>query len=383
MKKYYWIIVCGLCFGCSVPKPFFTKLEQTDSDLLNTIFGAPSEYNLQIIYSEIIRKPDGSVEFTDHFYHVDDSLYFYPASTVKLPVAILALEKLKELRENENIEIFKKTNYKIEGDSLLHSIKNDVEAIFAVSDNEAFNRLFEFLGPDEINSKLRAKGLSPVRISHRLSTDDAFNLETKPVTFEVNNVNSTSFTLPVSHNSEIKRLELKEIKKGIGYFENDSLIKAPFDFSLKNYFPLSVQHNLMKRLFFPENFSVNSRFDLDPEDRNFLFMAMSQLPKNAGYDEEEYYDSYGKFFMYGDSKQSIPDNVMIYNKVGYAYGTLTETAYIKDESHNVEFILSATLLVNKNQIFNDNVYEYDTIGIPFFAELGRTIYAHELEQNRK
>jgi len=384
MKNYYWIILCVFCFGCLAPKTFFAKLENTDNDLLNTVFNSPSNYNLQIIYSEIKRNPDGTVEFKDHFYHVDDNLYFYPASTVKLPVAVLALEKLKELREKEQLQISKETPYKIEGDSLTYTIRNDVEAIFAVSDNDAFNRLYEFLGPDEINSKLRTKGLSPVRISHRLSVDDAFNLETKAISFYEDKDDITSLvTLPNSHNSKIEELELKEMKKGIGYFQNDTLINAPFDFSLKNYFPLSVQHNLMKHLFFAENYKLSSRFNLDSEDKDFLFEAMSTLPKDVGYDEEEYYDSYGKFFMFGDSKQPIPEHVKIYNKVGYAYGTLTETAYIKDESHNVEFILSATILVNKNQIFNDNIYEYDTIGIPFFAELGRTIYAHELEQNIK
>ncbi len=41
--------------------------------------------------------------------------------------------------------------------------------------------------------------------------------------------------------------------------------------------------------------------------------------------------SYGKFIIFGDSKKQIPDNIKIYNKVGYAYGTLTETAYITDK----------------------------------------------------
>ena len=87
--------------------------------------------------------------------------------------------------EKQNIQISKDTHYKIEGDTLYHTIKNDIQAIFAVSDNEAFNRLFEFVGADEINAKLRSKGLSPIRISHRLSTHDAFNLKTKPITFEL------------------------------------------------------------------------------------------------------------------------------------------------------------------------------------------------------
>jgi len=383
MIKYYWILLCIIIIGCTAPKPFLNTLEQTDNALLKKVFEKPEMYELQIIYSEIVRKPNGVVEFKDHTYHLNDSLYFYPASTVKLPVAILALEKLNDFKENKGFQISKETPYRIEGDSIFYTVKKDVEAIFAVSDNEAFNRLFEFLGQDKINSTLNAKGLSPVRIAHRLSANDAFNLKTKQITFITdNNKDSAKSILPISYNSEIKNLELKAIRKGNGYYQNDTLVNAPFDFSLKNYFPLRVQHNLMKHLFFPNNFSNSSRFNIDNEDRNFLLKAMSQLPKEAGYDVEEYYDSYGKFFMFGDSKQPIPENIKIYNKVGYAYGTLTETAYIQDESNNVEFLLSATILVNKNGIFNDDEYEYDSIGIPFFAELGRTLYAHELQKKR-
>ena len=71
----------------------------------------------------------------------------------------------------------------------------------------------------------------------------------------------------------------------------------------------------------------------------------------------------------------------IYNKVGYAYGTLTDCAYIHDIKNNIEFMVTATILVNHDGIFNDNVYEYDQIGIPFLAQLGRELYEQEL--NRK
>ena len=98
------------------------------------------------------------------------------------------------------------------------------------------------------------------------------------------------------------------------------------------------------------------------------------------YKEDEFYDSYGKFFLYGDSKDRIPEQFKIYNKVGYAYGTLTETAYIVDEKAGIEFLLTATILVNKNEIFNDDTYEYEEIGIPFLAQLGREIYLQEHEK---
>ena len=62
--------------------------------------------------------------------------------------------------------------------------------------------------------------------------------------------------------------------------------------------------------------------------------------------------------------------IRVYNKVGFAYGTLTDVAYIKDSIKGDEFFLTATLLVNENQIFNDDTYEFETKGIPFLGALG-------------
>ena len=76
------------------------------------------------------------------------------------------------------------------------------------------------------------------------------------------------------------------------------------------------------------------------------------------------------------------EDLRIYNKVGYAYGTLTDVAYINDTEKGIEFLLAATVLVNENQTFNDNIYEFETKGIPFLAEIGRQLYAHELQQNQ-
>jgi hypothetical protein len=109
---------------------------------------------------------------------------------------------------------------------------------------------------------------------------------------------------------------------------------------------------------------------------------MHVLPKEVGYDPVEFYDSYVKFFMFGDTKEDMPEHIKIYNKVGYAYGTLTDCAYILDSKNKVEFMLTATILANKDGIFNDNIYEYDDIGIPFLAELGREIYTFELNREK-
>ncbi len=53
-----------------------------------------------------------------------------------------------------------------------------------------------------------------------------------------------------------------------------------------------------------------------------------------------------------------------------------------DFEKGVEFLLTAVVLINDNGIFNDGVYEYDEVGFPFLAELGRVIYEYELKRQR-
>ena len=284
----------------------------------------------------------------------------------------MALERL-----NETDTLTRETKYYVEGDTIESTFARDVSQIFAVSDNLANNRLVEFLGQDAINKGLEEKGLFPIRIAHRLGyhTDE---LMTKPLIVYLND-STTTPTTP-SLNTSPKPLKLNSVQKGIAYYENEIKVAEPFNFSLKNYYPINTQHNLLKRIIFPEKFSQKQRFNLSNDQRNFLLEAMHTLPKNAGYNPKEYYDGYCKFFMYGDTKDKIPAHLKIYNKVGFAYGTLTDCAYIKDEKNNVDFMITATILVNKDGIFNDDVYEYDEIGIPFLAELGRELHRLEIER---
>ena len=166
-----------------------------------------------------------------------------------------------------------------------------------------------------------------------------------------------------SHDLQIK-LSVINNNKGV-------LISKPMDFSRRNYLPINELNHLIKLVFFPEKFKNKNKLKLEKNQIEFLKKSMSILPKDAGYDREKYFDSYVKFFVYGDKKEINSDKIKIFNKVGIAYGYLTEGAYIKTD--NTSIILSATIKVNDNHIYNDDVYEYGSIGIPFFAELGREI----------
>lgn len=340
---------------------------------IKRVMDSVDQYAVQIKFTQIERK-GAALSFQDYDFQVDANNYFYPASTVKFPIALLALSKL-----NDSDNLNRKTRFYVEGDTLETSFAREIEKIFAVSDNQSYNRLFEFLGQDYINSELDRISLGPVRISHRLSTPDSEEITTRPLIAYLND--STTTILPNTINTSAVPLEMNDLHKGSGYIEEDSLMVGAFDFSLKNYYPIETQHRLLKTVIFPEKFSLNEKIHLTKEQLEFVHTAMSTLPKNTGYDAATYYDGYCKFFLYGDTKEHIPDHIKIFNKVGDAYGTLTDCAYIQDTKNEVEFLLTATILVNKNGIFNDNTYEYDEIGFPFLAELGRELYKHEL--NRK
>ncbi|MHA7057673.1 serine hydrolase [Aquimarina sp. M1] len=373
------IIIAMLSTSCAKKEPLQNVLH-ADTEKIKNVMQNPEKYEVQILYSQIDKNEQDTVVFTDYQFNVSDSTYFYPASTVKFPIAMIALEKLKELQK-EGISIDRHTSFILQEDSLYTNIEKEITKIFAVSDNQAYNRLFEFLGQDYINNSLSSKNLKG-RISHRLSTDNAHMLKTKPITF-INDSDSTANHLQsVIRNRVTPTLILDKITKGNGFIKNDILINHPMDFSEKNFLPLRSLHHMMKRIHFPEVHTKEERFDMAEKDREFLLNAMQTLPSKAGYDKKEYYDGYVKFFMFGDTKEDIPEYIKIYNKVGYAYGYLTDCAYIKDTKNNIEFILSATILVNENGIFNDDTYQYEEIGIPFLAALGRKIYDIEKLRNQ-
>ena len=72
----------------------------------------------------------------------------------------------------------------------------------------------------------------------------------------------------------------------------------------------------------------------------------------------------------------------IFDKVGLAYGYIIENAYLDDRANGVEFLLTATTMVNKNGILGDGEYEYEELGFSYVAELGRVIYDYELRRER-
>src|SRR5215469_12309599 len=73
-------------------------LSSNKDSLFQQVLSHPEYYRLQIIYTQINRDKNNVPTFKDYYFNVDSLFYFNPASTVKLPLAALSLEKLNEMK---------------------------------------------------------------------------------------------------------------------------------------------------------------------------------------------------------------------------------------------------------------------------------------------
>ncbi len=366
-------------------------------DLFGNIMENPDLYEAQILYTQIDRDAQNKPIFRSFEYQVDAKHYFYPASTVKFPASILALEKINNLKIkglSKSTMMLTGAEYEqhtsVDKDSTsangLPSIEHYVKKILMVSDNDAYNRLYEFLGQGYINEKLYEKGYKDLRLVHRLEV--GMNLEQNRRTNPIKFMDEKGLVYEQAMQTNDKKFEPNApILRGKGYLgANDKLIEKPFDFTNKNYFSIQNQQDILKAVMFPEVIPAKKRFNLSPSDYQFLYKYMSQLPTESTfptYPPEEYWTTYCKFLMFGSQKEDIwPKNIRIFNKVGDAYGFLLDNAYVVDFENGIEFMVTAVIYCNKDQIYNDGNYDYDTIGYPFFKNLGQAIYQYEAKRKK-
>lgn len=361
-----------------------------------SLLADPGQYRIQILYTQINRDKNNIPHFKDYSYRLNANEYFYPASTVKFPLSVLALEKLNNLKVAglnkattaiydsviARQETIYNNPYAIDG---RQTIEQAIKEVLVVSDNNAANRLYEFLGQEYIHSQLANKGYPEVYIRNRLELGrtPVENRQTQAVHFYDAN-NKLIYTQPAQNNTG--KLPYYNVLIGNGYLNSqDSLINSPLNFSEKNRISLSDLHHIMQSVIFPDQMPKKQGFNLSSDDRKFLLQWMHTTPTESSYptyDSSEYYPAYAKFIMLGSERGTIPSNIKIFSKAGDAYGFLLDNTYIIDTEAKVEFMLSAVIYVNADGILNDNTYDYRTIGLPFMKNLGNTIYQYELSRKR-
>lgn len=375
---------------------FLLNLMKTEPAKFQNILNPLDSIDVQIIYTQINRDANNRPIFSSFYFHVDSTRYFYPASTIKLPLVLLSLEKLSELNIkglSAQTPMFHDSVYSgqrsvkqdLTSASGLPSIAHYAKEILMVSDNGASNCLYEFMGQRAVNERLHQKGYT-TRILHRLSrslTPDQ-NRHTEAIRFVRNDTLVYHQPMLVNHDS-IR--PMRQVFKGNRHMENDKAVDGPFDFTYKNHFPLQDQQAILKSIIFPESVEAIHRFNITSADRKMVLQYMSEWPRESSYPpyktDTALYDGANKFLMYALDRKPIPSGIRIFNKIGGAYGYLLDNAYIVDFDNGVEFMLTAMISTNRDGNYNDDHYEYDSLGYPFLKNLGQLVYRYELKRKKE
>jgi hypothetical protein len=356
------------------------------SPALKRILEHPDSFRYQLIYTRIDRDKFNRPLFYNYHYRVDSLEYFNPASTVKMPLAFLSLEKMNGLARY-GIDKFTPllTDSSYSGQSSAHtdtsaatglpSLAQYIKKTFLVSDNDAYNRLYEFLGQQELNERLWQMGYPDIRITRRfVPMSEEENRNTNPIRFV--RKGSLLYAQPAAGSSLTFDFSREVLIGNAHYDRHDSLIRTPMDFTRHNNISLEDLRHILQSVLFPGSVPPAQRFHLSGSDYRFLYRYMSQYPGeeiHPHYDTAEYFDAYTKFFLFKAGRTPIPPYIRVFNKPGWSYGFLTDIAYIVDFKNKVEFMLSGVIYVNSDGVLNDDKYEYEEMGYPFFKEVGNII----------
>ena len=401
MKKSLFYIILILVvkvnsLNAQWPAPFNAILPTIQDSITKKVLASPNTYRYQLVYTKIDRDQNGVPHFTNYTLHADAENYFNPASMVKMPLAFLAMEKLNELNQtgvNRYTTMQFDSNYQRQvamyADSSAQnkkpSIAHFVKRAFLISENDPYNRLYQFMGQGPTNQKLIAKGYSSTKITRQFMgyTEDQ-NRHTNGINF-VDEKGLPILKLAPQYNKDSFQFGAPILIGDAHWNSKDEVVHAPFDFTRHNNISLVDMQKMLQSVIFPASVPKQNRFNMAEADRLFLLQYLSQYPSETNYpkyDSAHFYDSYVKFF-FQDSSHAMPKHIRVFNKVGWAYGFLTDVSYVLDTKNNIDYMLSATVYVNSDGVVNDSKYDEVTVGFPFLNKIGTAFYEYELKRPRK
>ncbi len=365
------------------PEPWLEKtLREADPELAGWLRDAPS-LRLQLLVAVLDPK---TKTLTRHAFR-PDAEYFYPASAIKLPLAVVALAAMNErldgpvhrmtrlMRcrydksgcepppEDEDRERDRDEDGKYKHKKL--RVGQEIQKMLSYSDNDSYNRLWDIVGHRDANERAASLGLSSVRFHHRMNAPADKSVDTQRVTLlppagraVVVDKRHSDLTLAAT---PVPGLDI-----GKGWNAGGKLVELPLSFAQKNYVSLAELQRILLSIVLPEHPEA-LKLPLDDDQRQLLIGAMTaklESKKNAA---EHHPLSPGVLEVLD------PKTARYVGKSGRAYGFHLENAYIENVTTGRAAFIAVTVYANPNEILNDDDYGYDDLSKPLLAKLGRVL----------
>lgn len=363
---------------------------------------------LQLLVSVPTIKNGEVTGYTTSSLGADSSLYFYPASLVKLPTILAAMQKANATGAEWNQAVpltgsapCSKSEFSKQARSSLlkhykdMSLASLTKRIALVSDNEAYNRLLDFAGPLEVNALLAHLGYGNSQVFRRFKTC----------------CESCNTIGPASELWQVNARK-KPVLKGKwgsttwspkpGTFYSclsigDPLKSQPKDFSQHNRLLLRHVHDLWLKLVWPQLFPSKKGWPILTEAQRVQFLQWcSQSPREGDhrkYQDEKLYPTYlKKYLVYGSPSNDndyvsysrngrtveLLDEPVSTNIVGQSYGWYSDVSWLHDpESSNpvlrAGIVISVVVYADEDGIAADGVYNHKK-AMESIGAIGRVLW---------
>jgi hypothetical protein len=388
------ILLAGCAqLGPANPRDLEPLLRSGGAALRQAVDRAP-ELRLQVLIAELDESPGRPTTLRRHGFRVDAE-YFYPASSIKLCAAVAALQEVERLEAAlpgtqlaeaplEIAPLFAGDVAQIHDPTHLAggriTVAHEVRKLALVSDNQAFNRLYDFVGHEPLNRAMHALGLPSAVINHRLSDPRAAPDQHASAAVTLRPPGGAPVEVP----ARISPLRLTNTAPGLrvgqAFLRSDQRVDESMDFAGRNGITLVDLQNLLVKVVRPDVALPGAPLRLTPEHRALLVGALTGYPRESAdprYPAADYPDDYCKFLLPG-VRRVFPATepgrrVEITGKIGRAYGFTVENCALRNPATGRTVFVTAVLYTNADGVLNDDRYEYAEVADPVLADLGELV----------
>ncbi|HWS27482.1 MAG TPA: serine hydrolase [Xanthomonadales bacterium] len=394
MRRRDALIALGLCTVAGATRAasgdsLLTEILRAAGPQSRRILASPDEFELQVLWTRCERADADAWRVAgEHSLGVQQKRWFAAASFVKLPLAALLLEQLCARGLIDQIGALRVT---VDAGPacapLPASTKNGwpmlrlLRAMCVVSDNLAYNALYELLGSDAIHRRLAELGYADCRVAARLGCGGAMR-PGKLAARVVDAAGKLVWDSPRNATEQPQLFPFGSALKGRAWAEGGKQIAGPHDFSDSNFMPLPDVHRMMLELASGQALGDRPAFALCPKARALLAQIMALTPRacpDPVYVPDQFANDHAKWLIPLDGDGHLPAGLSIASKNAQSYGYIGDSAFIVDQSRDLAFGLSAMVFVDRDGVLNDGDYAYADIGRPFLRELGAAVWAYERE----
>ncbi len=320
-----------------------------------------------------------------HAYRADAE-YFFPASSMKVPITLALYERLAPMRNGGRPALTRDATLHIHpvagsAPPYVTTLARETWRALIVSDNFSANRLLGFAGHKEAHETLWSLGLASARIHTGFATGADIDAAQASPHIEITPATGAPDELPARRSAlALPPTAATGLAVGEATMVDGRRVPGPLSFADKNAISLRDLQDTLIRILRPELLpSPSPPVTASKDDVAYVRQALGTPPSRsglAGFDRNIVADYQQNPFLRGIERVRARDHLEVYSKIGQAFGFVIGNVYIVDKDTGRAFFLTAAVYANPNETMNDDLYAYDTIAFPALADVGEAICKH-------